>query len=231
MAESMQDIVESCVNVVMPLQDRLHIKLAGKKPLTALETGQQIHDTSASFVLGSTQVPGWLSIFAHNFATWIAKCWCEGVGAIVLLAVKGGPASDKEIELIRVLLPHLGGIPGMVNEAEGSIGRKWTWQIKRSKTQLKNIYVSLRVYHKAESVKLGLEKTVHPYEYMGERGNYRRVAVVSCPFLDRNGCDAHALVNEQLRTKMADMIDRCRRKGFAPKWDDGHAEWREFFKS
>lgn len=228
MTESVESICESVRDMFMPLS-KMKIKTTGRT-LNAVETGQQIHATSTSMVMATVMAKNWKSTYGHNFAALVAKCWREGVGALVLLAVAGGPACQEELAIVRAIMPVLGGIPGMVKEREGSIGFKWTWQIKRPGTGLKNIYISLRVYHKAESVALGLEKTVHPYNYMGTPGNYRRVAVLSCPLEDAEGRNANVIVNKQIASKMDAMIARCRRKGFAPKWDDGHEEWRAFFR-
>lgn len=226
MSESIARICESVKTLFCPLS-RLTVNKSGKE-LNAYETGREIVATSTSLVMATVMAKDWKSTYGHNTACLIAKAYADGVGAVVLLAVAGGPACQEELAVVRAVIEVMGGAPGMVGENEGSIGKKWTWQIKRK--GFKNIYISLRVYHKAESVALGLEKTVHPYNDMGKPGNKRRLAVLSCPLEDAEGRNANIIVNEKIAIKLAAMVARCKSKGFAPKWDDGHDEWRAFFK-
>ena len=86
-----------------------------------------------TIVLASVEAPCWWHAYVMSFVQYMVKSVAVS-NSIKLLAVKGGPFSDAEVQFILELLPLVGAVPvagKQAQERKGGKERTWEWEITR----------------------------------------------------------------------------------------------------
>lgn len=142
---------------------------------------------------------------------------------IRLLAVKGGPGTDGEVEFLELLMPELGftvvshqkqlQTPNQQRTACSLFAAVyWEWTISRARGMA--LVVTLTQYQKVEYFD-NMEQALIVSKEHSQAPNLLRVAVVSCPLKDEADNPVHERLNEKIVQALDVAIDRVEQKGYA----------------
>jgi len=231
-------IVDLLIQRFLPL-DSIPLK-AGRK-LSPTEAIQQMKNQLYTQVLATVYCPGWRASWAMGVVGMILANYAECT-TLRLLAVKGGPGCDGEIEFLTLLMPLLGfrrqdgikeptvGKP-IRRECDGGnfVRLNWYWKINRPGAEPMAVFLDqFRTVEMCEHMDVHLNcresESVAP--------NLKRVAVISCPVFDADGRQINETLNAKITDSFDRSIERAKNKGYQPDvkgYGATKATWAEYF--
>lgn len=184
-------------------------------------------------VLATVNCAGWRMSWALGLIAMLSACALE-CALLRLVAVKGGPATEGEIEFLELLLPELGFIEESKRVQQfDSSGRlvwlSWQWRISREVEDSEHrrsapLRVTLHQFQEVTDSK-HLDQFFSAKRDHAETPNLMRVAVISCPLKDKFNMPVHEILNRQIGRAFGRAMERAKTQGFMPAQEE---KYREF---
>jgi len=231
-------IVDLLISRFMPLHS---ISLNVSEKLSPRAAIEEMKNQLYTQVLATVYCPGWRASWAMGVLGMILSNYAECT-TLRLLAVKGGPGCDGEIEFLTLLMPLLGfqrkdgikeprvGKPIRREDDEGNIVRRnWYWQIDRPGAEPMAVFLDqFRTVEMCEHLDIHLNCK----ESQSAAPNLKRVAIISCPVFDADGNEINETLNKKISASLDRAIERATNKGYQPAangYGSSRNIWADYF--
>lgn len=206
-------IVDTMIRQLLPMRN---VSLATGPKLSPVDAVLQMKDNLAPLVRSTPNSPGQCASWALGLVSLIFGS-ASVASNLLMLAVKGGPACDAEIDFIEMVMPRLGFT---VIETRSSIpvdaatSYFWEWSLERAPPAARYT-VRLQQFLTVEKV-TALDQTFASWDSTSQVPDLKRVGIVSSPVAHKDG----TLISEIFTSTIIDGLDiaarRAKDKGFAP---------------
>ena len=191
----------------------------------AIDVARGIKDNLETIILATVHCPGWRKSWIQSFVMTVITQYMQ-CSYVMLQSVKGGAATDCEINFIEEVMPLMGftvaynhGKPAFRTSASNWTGKapftEWRWEIQRPGA--KPFMVNLYQYQDADNLPVEfVEIFAWAFQDQSKAPNLRRVAVVSCPL--KGLPPANQLTHDILNKKLAEGLDRGLERATTKGW-------------
>jgi hypothetical protein len=221
---------------VFPLPDK--VPLVHGEPLeSAKDCMQRMEETASTTVLATVYVAAWRITWAQSLVNLVVRAYPR-CSMLSLFALKGGPATDMEIEFIKTFLDEA-GFKNTVNESEDGEVKLWVWTINRDpKDKYNNFCVQLRQYRTVDDFSARqFADYIIPIQDNSMAPNLCQVAVVSSPVSPEHAeicpqCSGKPRIDEPLNAKLVKALSTMKEIAAELGWrtyggEDNGEQWKE----
>jgi len=183
------------VDQLLPLSR--HPLVFQEKPFQKVQAARLAESNLDTNVLATLAIPAWRVTWALGIVTKIVSAYplCK---QLIMVAVKGGPATDCEIRFVEHVMPLLGFSVTTHTVEQHSAARHWQWRIERPNAG--PYVVTMLQWHDPRHVSITatLVSMLKPYLDRAASPHLIRVVVASSPLLDMHGESVHAILNDTI---------------------------------
>jgi len=185
-----------------------------EKPFQKMQAARLAQSNVDTNVLATLAIPAWRVTWALGIVTKIVSAYplCK---QLIMVAVKGGPATDCEIRFVEHVMPLLGFSVATHTVEQHAAARHWQWRIERPNAS-PYVVTMLQWYDPRHvSITSTLVSMLTPYLERAAAPHLIRVVVASSPLLNTHGESVHAILNNTINAALQQAVQEAEA---SPAW-------------